>query len=222
DHDDVSENSRLLKQYHYLRDHEDIDVVSSWYNIISESGRILHTVKLPVTDLEIKKKMLYECCVINSGMMIRKSVFEKYGLFIQNKFPAQDYDFFLRILPKVKFYNIPEVLHNWISREMSPSNVAYARQRGVTIEILTDYFNDLLSNSQIKKDEWCFFMGRIHYYYNSPSKSIGYFWKALLKRNISLINLKYLLFSTFLFPAIFLYRRILVDRRYGKKYWFSF
>ena len=108
DHDDVSLPSRLEKQVAFLDTHPDIGVVGCQ----AEHFPKIKQTHDPLTDEEIKKRMLVHCCLTHPATMIRKSVLSKEPY--QAKFtPAEDYALWADLATKTKFANLPEVLFRY-------------------------------------------------------------------------------------------------------------
>jgi len=108
DQDDTSLPDRFLKQFNLLKDELTVSVCGTW---MQEFGVSTDIWKYPTQDKEIKPLLLLHSPVANPTVMIRREVFEKNNIYYRSEYDAaQDFDFWVRIFPYVKFAVIPEVL----------------------------------------------------------------------------------------------------------------
>lgn len=222
DHDDLFDSQLIEKEYKLLTNNIDISIVSSSYYVMNEIDEVIHKVTLPSKDANIREIMKYQCSINNSGSMIRKSVFEQYGGFDNHFFPAHDYEFYIRIMDCIYFYNIPEFLIKWRSVSYSPSQKQFKLQREKSLEALKNYFNKILLAKQIPKGKYFFLIGRSLYYHKSIFKSKSYFIKAFLFGNRSNKNLFFFFKSFFLWFPIKFYRDWLAKNKFNKDYRYDF
>jgi glycosyltransferase involved in cell wall biosynthesis len=110
DADDISLPERFEKQIKFLDANPECAMCGTWAEFIDEDGKYLRDYNTPVTDSEIKKEILFHNPFIHPSVMIRKSVFEKVGLYDTSFRYAQDYELWTRIAIKFKTGNIPEKL----------------------------------------------------------------------------------------------------------------
>ena len=113
DADDISLPLRLEKEVGFLEQNKNIGLVGTDYLIISQNGKILHTVKC-IEDYELLKlKLLEENQFAHSSIMFRKECIKKVGFYREEFMLALDYDFVLRISEEFDVTNIPEYLCKW-------------------------------------------------------------------------------------------------------------
>lgn len=111
DADDRCEPERLERQVAYLDARSDITGVGSWMASIDDQARLLtdQIYKLPLDPDEIAYRMLFECSLAQSSMMVRTDVFLDYRY--DKEFPvAQDYQLWARMIASCRFANLPECL----------------------------------------------------------------------------------------------------------------
>ena len=65
---------------------------------------------MPEKDRYIKKKLIFRNTIIHSTVMMRKKIFQNNLLYDEKFIRCQDYELWLRIKNKVKFYNIQKEL----------------------------------------------------------------------------------------------------------------
>lgn len=106
DADDISLPTRLEKQYLFMEEHNNIDVIGTWSKAFGDSDYVLR----PLTDdCEIKAKLFFDSPFIHPSVMFRKSSLSHFKYTKQyNK--AEDYGLWLEMSTAATFANIPEVL----------------------------------------------------------------------------------------------------------------
>lgn len=118
DQDDYSYPERFEKQIEFLEKHPHYGVVGTWAeNIDSEvKDRIWnkqpHHKRPPIESFVLKYELLFGSPFVHSSVMIRKSVFDKVGLYSIDKVrqPPEDYELWSRIAREFEIANIPEML----------------------------------------------------------------------------------------------------------------
>jgi glycosyltransferase involved in cell wall biosynthesis len=111
DADDVAYPDRVEKQVIFLSQNEHISIVGSYVSVINEDGEILKLRRFPANNDEIKVDLIFNCPLVHSAVMWRKSDFEKYKLEYSEEFIyAQDMELWSRAMFYVNFANIPEPL----------------------------------------------------------------------------------------------------------------
>ena len=108
DADDWWHKEKLAKQIQYLEKHPKYGLVGAWYeNISSKGSKKIH---LPVTDAAIRKNIFKRNPFAHSAVIFRTPLILQAGLYDENTRYGQDYELWLRLLPKTTFTNIPEFL----------------------------------------------------------------------------------------------------------------
>ncbi|MBS3945527.1 MAG: glycosyltransferase [Melioribacter sp.] len=226
DADDIAHPDRLKKQYYFISLHKDIDVLSNWYAAFNNSG-IRYIVKRSVNHLEILKNFsLYSDVCHPSVLIKKKSIEDLNGFKVEFRYdPFGDYVIWLRLKSRLKFHNIPEVLHYYRTRSDSLSNEALANRRNIIYEIQKPYYeNTLTGEFQLSAIEELAARGWREYLYGDVNKSF-YYWRKL---NIRLIQYPSIIAATAarLLPKKFfqkLYGKRIPDRvKYLMKYFSSF
>jgi glycosyltransferase involved in cell wall biosynthesis len=119
DADDISLPERLNKQVAYLNSQASIGLVGSWIEIFGSENRL---VKYPVSNDEIKLELLTRSPFAHPSVMFRKSCVEDFDLFYDEKYvTAQDSELWGRFSRHTQMANLPEVLLNYRSNEVSIS-----------------------------------------------------------------------------------------------------
>jgi glycosyltransferase involved in cell wall biosynthesis len=110
DSDDIAEPGRLERQVEFMDNNPEVGVCGSFAKIIGEE-----TIrKFETDDSKIKFKMLFDSPFLNSSVIIRKSVLEKFNIrYNQNSDYARDYELWTELSVFCMFANLPEVLVNY-------------------------------------------------------------------------------------------------------------
>ncbi len=140
DADDVAHKDRLYEQHKYLLEHPEIGVIGSWGIIIDSSGKHIGKIVRAITNKEITKKLLFQNQFIHSSVMFRKSLVTKYGVYDENFLRSQDYEFWLRLRKKTKFYNLNKPLIYYRSHSGSITQTKNIEQRVLGIKMMYNYY----------------------------------------------------------------------------------
>lgn len=123
DADDVVINNRFQKQFEFLEQHPDVDVVGGWCIEVDDDGVEVFKKVLPTNHEELKHKMIARSCVIHPSVMMRSEIFQKGVRYNVSLYNMQDYELWSRLFAlKYKFANLPEFIlkfrfdDNFISR----------------------------------------------------------------------------------------------------------
>jgi len=108
DADDWWESEKLAKQVKFLETHPDYGIVGSGYTNVSH--RQSFVINPPETNEEIRASIIRRNPFAHSCVMFRTILVKNLGGYDISVRYGQDYDLWLRCLPKTKFYNLPENL----------------------------------------------------------------------------------------------------------------
>ncbi len=112
DGDDILVPDKIEKQVKYLNENEDTILVSGSFAYMDENGNVDEKVIIPQyqSDREIKAHMLYrDCIAFAGGALLRRKILEQYGIwFDETRIVAEDYCFFISILPYGKCVNLED------------------------------------------------------------------------------------------------------------------
>lgn len=134
DADDISDPTRFKAQVDFLTTHTAVGVVGTWVRLINAEEQEQGYKKFPVSEREIKHMLPYTNPLIHPTVMVRRALFEKYGLYNSEYDGAEDYELWLRWSKYTQFANIGQVLLNYRLHDRSVSfnetsrlNFAYAK-----------------------------------------------------------------------------------------------
>jgi len=110
DADDISEKNRFEEQTKYFEKTK-TDLIGSWALSISEENKVLGTIEPPITNSEIRKKIMFHNPFLHPSIIFKKSITEKIGGYNSMFNGAEDYDLYFRIISKgYTVGNIPKPL----------------------------------------------------------------------------------------------------------------
>lgn len=95
DSDDVMHPNRLEKQFNFMENNTDVDVLGSAVQKIDSRGYKIGVRSFPPEDKKIKKSLHLWNSLAHPAVFIRRSFFEKYGNYSANQH-NEDYELWLR------------------------------------------------------------------------------------------------------------------------------
>jgi len=110
DGDDLSKTYRLARQVAFMRQHPEVTVLGSAYEIIDGEGRPQQKVLLPTGDIGIRNALLRGNPLCHPSVMFRRNVVLDAGGYLGG-LHAEDYDLWVRLAnePLNKFANLSEI-----------------------------------------------------------------------------------------------------------------
>lgn len=110
DADDSCKVDRIEKQIEFKK-HHDYDIVGTWGKIISEEGKIIGSIQVPISNTEIRKKIILHNPILHPSVLMDKKIFEDIGLYDTSFAHAEDYELWTRAIKNnLQIGNIPEYL----------------------------------------------------------------------------------------------------------------
>lgn len=108
DDDDVwADNEKLGAQVLFLETHPEYDLVGTGAVVVDENNKELFRYLQPETDSEIRSRILFINPFVHPTVVFRRSVLDAAGFYDENLRDAEDWDMWLRIGIRGKFYNLP-------------------------------------------------------------------------------------------------------------------
>lgn len=108
DADDFWHKEKLEKQAYFLKTHPDYGIIGCNYTNVSSDRQV--NISLKETDAEIRQSIIKRNPFAHSCVIFRTELIRTLGKYNEHIRYGQDYDLWLRCLPKTKFYNLPEFL----------------------------------------------------------------------------------------------------------------
>ena len=155
DADDYCELNRFEKQLEF-KEKIQSNIVGSWGYSISDDGKILGKIEMPVTHSDIRKKIMLHNPILHPSVLMDRKILDQVGLYDPKYIHSEDHELWFRIMyHKYKFANVPEYL--LYIRETLAS-----RSRGSEWKINRQYY--------IKTKNYAFF----HYGFRNPYDILYY------------------------------------------------
>lgn len=112
DGDDVMVSDKIEKQVKYLKEHNDIILVSGGYAYMDAEGNVDEEIIMPKyrSNEQIKAFILYRNCIACAGAaLFRREVIDKHHIqFDETNKASEDYLFWIDMLPYGNFANVGE------------------------------------------------------------------------------------------------------------------
>lgn len=201
DQDDVSHHERFEKQLNCMLE-QNVDICGSYFNLMSQSGKIIGHIKMPTKSSDIIDELVYKnSTIFNSSVCIRKTVFANIGYFDILYYPSADYDFYLKGLTKFSYANVPETLYSWRQHEkqISSSDVKTISEKTILISLKNkNKFPPKMLNTYI---------GLIYYFNNKLLKSFSFLLLAVITDKFSKKLLRYLIITFFFGIPLKIFRK---------------
>lgn len=134
DADDVMQPDRLKRQLDFLELNENYGLVASNLELINAEGLTIGEISCPNSDTEIKKMLLKRNPFAHPSVMMRKTLLMNFGNIYSKKFPhCEDYELWIRLSTKTKFYCLPEKLLRY---RMHSMQITSSKSRKVNFDVL--------------------------------------------------------------------------------------
>jgi len=167
DADDIAVRDRLELQTQFLYNNPDVDVISGHSVYFSGNGKVEFTVCPPSEDQLIKGMLNVHNPINHSAVTFRKDKIIAGGGYDITMNCFEDFELWIRLKDKLKFYILPENLA--FTRIRNDSMTALASY-GKIYEILRSNFKQL-SNSSLNEEYMNDLEFRIEYFYGSKTEA---------------------------------------------------
>ncbi len=139
DSDDVCFPDRLERQLAFLEAHPEVGGVGSTLEIIDENSRTTGFRKYPSAPEEIRKVMPITNVIAQPTMMLRRRVVADIGFYDPACICCSDYEYWLRVLEKYDFANLPEPVlrYRMSSTQLKQSKLKLSLK--TTLKLQADY-----------------------------------------------------------------------------------
>ena len=134
DADDIAHKERIKKQYEFLSENPQIDIVGTGVNLIDKNNKICDSVLHHKSNKKIRATLPYKNPFCHPTIMMRKSTLLKHAVYLGG-FYSEDYSLWLRLArdDDVVFENIQENLLDYriSDSQTRGSRLAYAEIAGL-------------------------------------------------------------------------------------------
>ena len=126
DADDISLPHRLEKQVEFLETHPEVSLCGAWIQTFGAGQSQIR--QTPADDALIRCQMMFLCPFAHSTVMWRRADIARTGQkYLLHS--SEDYDLWARLLPHIRFANLPEVLVHYRMHEGQRSNLVEETDR---------------------------------------------------------------------------------------------
>ncbi|MEW6320990.1 MAG: glycosyltransferase [Acidobacteriota bacterium] len=138
DADDLSHPERLARQIAFLDTYTRVDVLATRVHFIDADGAPIVTPWTAAVAAQwdaalapdaIANLLPLTCCLVHGTVMARRDVLVEAGGYREDLPVAQDYDLWLRLLPRQRFARLPERLYSFRLHPGQASRAEADRQR---------------------------------------------------------------------------------------------
>jgi len=139
DSDDVCFPDRLDRQLAFLESHPEVGGVGSTLEIIDENSVTTGFRSYPTSPAEIRRVMPIGNVIAQPTMMLRRQVVTEVGFYDPACVCCSDYEYWLRVLEKYDFANLPEPVlrYRMSSTQLKQSKLKLSLQ--TTLKLQADY-----------------------------------------------------------------------------------
>lgn len=108
DADDLAHPERFSKQVELLDNRPEVGICGTWQHHFGKDTDWIHKPQAAAEDCQAR--LLFNCDLCHSTLMLRRSVVFEHNLFYDKSFYAEDYELWCRAMLVTDIVNIPEVL----------------------------------------------------------------------------------------------------------------
>lgn len=172
DADDLMVPERLEVQLSYLKEHPEVDVLSCDVAYFKKR-KVLYRLFLPNTDSEISTNLRLHNVINHSGCIYDRRKILEYGGYNELLDVCIDYELWLRVMEKVHFYSLSDVLIFYRISEHSVTRKDKSKTRQTTYDLQLQYENTLQTGFLSPRD-YKILMGWREYFYGNKDYSRKY------------------------------------------------
>lgn len=150
DSDDVADPRRLEKQFQYMEVNPKCVVCGSRFTFLGTN----QVVNLPITDAEIKLKMLSATPICHPSVFVRRDTLTCHNLYYRSRTHCEDLDLWVRMSQFGQFYNLDESL---LYYRIHGSNISLKKRNSEELSFLfetqIEYITFFFSASHLSREE---------------------------------------------------------------------
>jgi len=129
DADDLAHPERFVKQVELLDSRPQVGICGTWQHHFGRDTDWVHKPQAKAED--VRTRLLFNCDLCHSTLMLRRSTVFEHGLFYDNSFYAEDYELWCRAMLVTDIVNIPEVLGEY---RVGKDNITAGKKELLDIE----------------------------------------------------------------------------------------
>ena len=150
DADDISDINRLKLQFNFLKKNKNCILLGSNGFKIDKNKKIIGNINLPLENIKLKKKLLFQNTFIHSSIMIRKETLKKINFFNEKFYYSQDYDCWCRASLLGEIYNLKERLVKLRIHDSSITTTKAKLQNWYAAQASINHLRNFYQDSEIK------------------------------------------------------------------------
>jgi glycosyltransferase involved in cell wall biosynthesis len=125
DADDLALPERLARQRAFLAAHPEVGLLGTAAREVDAAGMPVREVRPPLDDAAIRRALIRRNPFVHSSVMARRELLASAGGYDERVAVAQDYDLWMRLAPRTRLANLPEVL---VVRRLLAGRVSIERE----------------------------------------------------------------------------------------------
>jgi len=129
DADDLAHPERFVKQVELLDSRPQVGICGTWQHHFGLDTDWVHKPQAAADDC--RARLLFNCDLCHSTLMLRRSTVFEHNLFYDNSFYAEDYELWCRAMLVTDIVNIPEVLGEY---RVGDDNITAGKKELLDIE----------------------------------------------------------------------------------------
>lgn len=129
DADDLAHPERFAKQVELLDNRPEVGICGTWQHHFGKDTDWIH--KPQASAENCRARLLFNCDLCHSTLMLRRSVVFEHKLFYDNSFYAEDYELWCRAIMVTDIVNIPEVLGEY---RVGEDNITAGKKQLLDVE----------------------------------------------------------------------------------------
>lgn len=175
DADDEWHVNKLKIQVKFLEDHKEYGICGCYANRINNAKSYIW--KYPVTNEEIRVRLIWGSSVIHSSILFRLSVIHNNQLHYNESFKqAEDYHLIAQCAMHSKAYNIPQILVNYYEHEGQLTSSKKEEQIDYSFKVSLSYLNNL--GLQFSNSECALLRRQYEYNLSFNEDELNILWKS--------------------------------------------
>lgn len=152
DADDISLPERLAAQVSYLQHHPEVGLLGTAYYRLYDQGQ-LSLRQPPITDTEIRWKLLFGNIWCHPSMMFRRRILEDNEPFRREFVHVEDYELWTRLVKQTRAYTLPTPLVLYRVHEGSICTTHYEEQAQRVMALSAEQINALFPQRPLTQSE---------------------------------------------------------------------
>jgi glycosyltransferase involved in cell wall biosynthesis len=126
DADDLAMPDRFEKQVRFMREHPEVVLLGTSYELMDADGRKLHVLRQPTDDATLQKHCLAgRTPICHPSAVFRRDAFFRAGAYKEDHWPGEDLDLWLRLGEVGKLACLDDVLLRY---RLHPGSISESKQ----------------------------------------------------------------------------------------------